>query len=236
VPPSARLPLAAVTLLVLLSGLVAWLVGERRPGPGSAETDSAPIVTIAPETSSPPEQGPPAASSLVLPPPPATGPPFAGQGAREPRRRLPEVESYALESGPFPSPEATDRVEDEINRLGYSTIRFRKQDAPRVHLVTLTGFPTLDEARRVATDLGRGVAVENSGEPEVLLDQLPSLTDAITAARLLQTQGYEVRVTEAVSPPLYHLRYGRFGNRGQAEALRDELSASGIKSRVVRLR
>jgi len=69
------------------------------------------------------------------------------------------------------------------------------------------------------------------------VDRLPSLGEAIAAARPLRARGFEVRVSEALSQAaIYFLRYGQFSTRAQAQALRNELARGGIKSRVVKVR
>jgi hypothetical protein len=221
----------AATLAVLVGTLATWLLLRAGPPPGAPDGvpgGATPVVTIAP-------QPVPASPEGAAPP---TGP--GGTPLRVPRestRRPGPAERYVLESGPFASPEAADRVEDELNRRGHATVRFRKPDAPQLHTVSLTGFLSIEEARRAATQVGRGTPVQTATGPEVLLDRLPILGMAIAAARDLRAQGHKVRVSEAPSPALlYHVRYGSFPDSRPAEAVRDELARDGIKSRVVRVR
>ncbi len=146
-------------------------------------------------------------------------------------------ENYVLESGPFTSLEAADRLEDQLNHLGYATTRFRKQDVTRLYVVTATGFASPEEAEHAARQLGRGTVVKAGGGAEVRVDRLPSLGEAIAVARPLRARGIEVRVSEGVSPTvIYHVRYGRFAKRADAEARSRDLTRSGVKSRVVKTR
>ncbi|MBI2467537.1 MAG: SPOR domain-containing protein [Candidatus Rokubacteria bacterium] len=126
----------------------------------------------------------------------------------------PPNERYALESGPFTSGEAADRLEDQLNRLGYATVRFRKQATMRLFVVAATGFDSREEARRAAAELGRGTVIETGDGPEVLLDRLPWLGEAVAAARPLRARGFEVRVEAETGPAvIYHIRYGQFGSK-----------------------
>lgn len=162
----------------------------------------------------------------------------AARARRDSPARAPDTsEKYVLESGPFTALEAADRLEDQLNHLGYATTRFRKQDVTRLYVVTATGFASPDEAERAARQLGRGAVVRAGGAPEVRVDRLPSLGEAIAVARPLRARGIEVRVSEGVSPTVvYHIRYGRFGKRADAETLSRDLARSGVKSRVVQIR
>lgn len=209
---STRVTLASVSVLALLV-IIAWLLTLRTDGVSPVS----PVLLT--ELAGPVEAT--AASSR-------RDPPAGAPGASE---------KYVLESGPFTSIEAADRLEDQLNHLGYATTRFRKQDVTRLYVVTATGFASSDEAERAARQLGRGAVVKAGGAPEVRVDRLPSLGEAIAVARPLRARGIEVRVSEGVSPTvIYHIRYGRFGKRADAEALSRDLARSGVKSRVVKVR
>jgi hypothetical protein len=59
----------------------------------------------------------------------------------------------------------------------------------------------------------------------------------VAAARPLRARGFEVRVSEALAPSgEYHLRYGQFTRRADAQAYREALARRGIASRVVKVR
>ena len=230
-----HVPLAAASVVVL-AVLITWLLADRLAGPWPRWRGLAappPSVVAVPATSEAPdraasvERGPRsgqvdmAVASISLTPRPPALPP----------------ERYALESGPFPAGEAVDRLEGELNRLGHSTIRFRKEDTAQVFVVTATGFATVDEARQAARDLGRGTVVEEGGVPEVVLGRHPSLAAAVAAARPIRARGFEVRVNEALAPNgQYHIRYGQFVRRADAQAYREALARRGIVSRVVKVR
>ena len=174
---------------------------------------------------------------------PADRPPGAGARGRRPpvsRGAAPTgagPERYALESGPFVPGETADRLEGELNRLGHSTVRFRKEDTARLFVVTATGFASSDEARQTVRELGRGTVVEEAGIAEIVLGRHPSLAEAVAAARPLRARGFEVRVNEALVPSgQYHIRYGQFARRADAQAYREALARRGIGSRVVKVR
>jgi hypothetical protein len=227
-----HVPLAAASVVVLAAA-IAWLLVARLGGPWprwrGLATPPASVATV-PEVAggaAPPERAPgpgepesPVAPVAVTPLPPPPSP-----------------ERYALESGPFPPGEASDRLEAELNRLGHATVRFRKEDTTRLFVVTATGFASADEARQAAQELGRGTIVEEAGVPEVVLGRHASLAAAVAAARPVRARGFEVRVSEALAPSAqYHIRYGQFARRADAQAYREALARRGIVSRVVKVR
>lgn len=218
VPRYTHVPLA-VGSVVLLLVTIGWLLALRGDGVWS------PAVRLA--TPTPP----------VVAIPPSVGSPAPAAASRPSPRTADPAERYALESGPFATTEAADRFEDQVNRLGHATIRFRKQDVTRLYVVAATGFASTAEAQAATRQLGRGTVVETTGAAEVLLDRLPSLGDAIAASRPLRAQGFEVQVREAVSPaPIYYVRFGRFPRRADAGALAREAAREGVRSRVTRVR
>jgi hypothetical protein len=215
----------------VLAIVILWLLFDRMGGPWprwlSLATPTPAAVPDAVSGGTPPGQTPgPAppgapAASVALPPRPPGPPP----------------ERYALESGPFVPGDAADRLEAELNRLGHSTVRFRKEDTARLFVVTATGFASAEEARQVVRELGRGTVVEEAGIAEIVLGRHPSLAEAVAAARPLRTGGLEVRVNEALVPSSrYHIRYGQFARRADAQAYREALARRGIGSRVVKVR
>ena len=230
-----HVPLAAASVVVL-AAVIAWLLVDRLAGPWPRwrgltmprprSWRSRPARTPA-RARRPPSGAPgpgqpeaPASAAPAVPPPP-----------------VPAPERYALESGPFPAGEAADRLEAELNRLGHATVRFRKEDTARLFVVTATGFASADEARQAVREIGRGTVVEEAGNPEVILGRHPSLAAAVAAARPLRARGFEVRVSEALAPSgQYHLRYGQFARRADAQAYREALARRGIVSRVVKVR
>jgi hypothetical protein len=219
---------APVALLAALAALAAlgWLAWSR-PGllpPGWPFRAPPPaVVDLPPAPASPRAAGPEPAVSAASP---AGVRPAAGQS----------VERWALEAGPFPSAAAADVVEVELNRLGHGTVRFRRQDAARLFVVTLPALASLDEARRLVQQLGRGTIVQQGESVEVRIGQHATLGDAVAEARPLRLRGLEVRVTEALTPStVYHVRSAPLPGRAEAQALRDTLARLGIAGQVVKI-
>lgn len=228
-----HVPLAAASVVVL-AVVIAWLLVDRLAGPWprwrtlTTPTPSVVAIPTSPDSGSGPTS---AEGSPETPPPPASPAPVV------PRAPAPTPERYALESGPFAPGEAADRLESELNRLGHATVRFRKEDTARLFVVTATGFLSSDEARQAVRELGRGTVVEEAGVAEVVVGRHPSLAEAVAAARPLRARGFEVRVSEALAPgSQYHIRYGQFARRADAQAYREALADRGIRSRVVKVR
>ena len=226
-----HVPLAAASV-VLLAVVIAWLLVDRLVGPWprwrglSLPPPSIVAVPAAPDTDG--------AVPTERAPGPGQPEPAPGLVARPP---APTPERWALESGPFPAGPAADELEAELNRLGHATVRFRKEDTATLFVVTATGFASADEARQAVREIGRGTIVEEAGTSEVVLGRHTSLAAAVAAARPLRARGFEVRVSEALAPSgQYHLRYGQFARRADAQAYREALARRGIASRVVKVR
>jgi SPOR domain len=223
-----HVPLGAASV-VLLAAVIAWLLVDR-PWPRWRGLSS-PLPTVVAVPAVPdaadgvPSERAPGPGQPEPPPAPVARPP------------APTPERWALESGPFHAGEAMDKLEAELNGLGHATVRFRKEDTATLFVVTATGFASADEARQAVREIGRGTIVEEAGTSEVILGRHTSLAAAVAAARPLRARGFEVRVSEALAPSgEYHLRYGQFTRRADAQAYREALARRGIASRVVKVR
>jgi SPOR domain len=227
-----HVPLAAASV-VLLAAVIAWLLVDRLAGPWPrwrGLSSPPPAVVTVPAV---PDAADGAVPSERAPRPGQPEPPPAPV-ARPP---APTPERWVLESGPFLAGETMDKLEAELNRLGHATVRFRKEDTATLFVVTATGFASADEARQAVREIGRGTIVEEAGASEVILGRHASLAAAVAAARPLRARGFEVRVSEALAPSgQYHLRYGQFARRADAQAYREALARRGIASRVVKVR
>lgn len=223
-----HVPLAAASV-VLLAAVIAWLLVDR-PWPRWRGLSSPPPAVVAvpavPDAADGvPSERAPGPGQPEPPPAPVARPP------------APTPERWVLESGPFLAGEPMDKLEAELNRLGHATVRFRKEDTATLFVVTATGFASADEARQAVREIGRGTIVEEAGASEVILGRHASLAAAVAAARPLRARGFEVRVSEALAPSgQYHLRYGQFTRRADAQAYREALARRGIASRVVKVR
>jgi hypothetical protein len=221
-----HVPLAVLSLVVLVA-VIAGLLAHRLGGPWSSwwplSRPMPSVVAILAE----PEAAPGSQAD-------SEGVAAATVGALLRPRPAPP---FALESGPLPSHQAADDVEAELNRLGHVTVRFLKEDTARVFVVTAGGFASAEEAHRAARELGRGRVVDAAGVSEVVLGRYPALAEAVAAARPLRLRGLEVRVSEAVATTaLYHIRYGQFARRDDAQAYLEALERRGIRGRIVKVR
>ncbi|MBI2460034.1 MAG: hypothetical protein HYV61_00625 [Candidatus Rokubacteria bacterium] len=217
------LGLAVVALLVLLvvAGLGRRLDGVFRPSPPRV------LLPAPAEVAVPPQAPTPATGPATDRPAAPGGPPAEGDAS---------AARYALEAGPFLAAEAADRMEELLNRLGYATIRFRKQEVTRHYRVTVEGLDSLDGAKRVVAALGRGTIVEApGGGGHVEVTKAASLREAVVAGRALKERGYEIRIVSTESPTtIYHVRYGQFLSEDEARGRGRELEHLGVESRVVR--
>jgi flagellar motor switch protein FliN/FliY len=208
----------------------AFRIAAPVPAAVTLATAASPAAAAPVEAVPVPETAPPA------PPPPPPAPDIAPVAPPPPAPVAP-AERYALESGPFVSAEAADRIEDQLNHLGYATVRFRKQEVRRLYLVSVVGLPSTRDARRAAGEIGRGTVVEGEEGVVVQVDRLPSLGEAVVAARLVRARGFEVRVDEDLGPAvIYHVRYGQFPSQVEAEARGEELALFGLTGHVVKVK
>ena len=242
----AHVPLGLVSVLLVVA-IIAWLLERHVDGlwdPALRIAAPVPAVVTIAAVPTPAAAAPapaPAVHDVDPPAAPAPAPHLQPEAPRVVVATAPAspepAERYVLESGPFGSAEAADRIEDQLNHLGYATVRFRKQEVRRLHIVTAAGFPSVREARRAAADLGRGTVVEGEDGVEVQVERFLSFGEAIAAARSVRGRGYEVRVDEDLSPVvIYHVRYGQFPSQAAAEARGEELALFGLPSRVVKVR
>jgi len=217
------LGLAVVTLLVLLTaaGLGRRLDGVFGPSPPRA------VLSVPAEVAAPPEAPTPATGPAANRAAAPGGPPAEGDAS---------AARYAMEAGPFLAAEAADRMEELLNRLGYATIRFRKQEVTRHYRVTVEGLDSLEGAQRVVAALGRGTVVEApGGGVHVEVTKAASLREAVVAGRALKARGLEIRIVSTESPTtIYHVRYGQFLSEDEARGRGRELEQLGVESRVVR--
>jgi hypothetical protein len=238
-----HVPLGLVSVLLVVV-LIAWLLERRVDGIFEAAlriagpvpvavTLAAPVTSVPPAVTAPPDAPRPTGpAELPLEPPPV---PVAVVPA--PAVAPLADERYVLESGPFLSAEGADRVEDQLNHLGYATVRFRKQEVRRLYVVRAVGFASVADARRALDELGRGELVEGDEGTELVVERLATLGEAIVAARPVRKRGFEVRLDDAPSPVvIYHVRYGQFASQAGAEARVEELALFGLVSRVVKVK
>ena len=69
------------------------------------------------------------------------------------------------------------------------------------------------------------------------MERLPSLGEAVVAARAVRDRGFEVRVDEDLGPAvIYHVRYGQFPSQLEAEARGEELALFGLTAHVVKVK
>jgi cell division protein FtsN len=241
-----HVPLGVVSVLLVVA-IIAWLLERRVDGVWDPALRMAAPVPVAVTLAAVPSPAPGAAEATpawpaepaapVTPPPPADPPPVATPASPPAPVVPPPAERYALESGPFLSAEAADRVEDQLNHLGYPTVRFRTQEVRPVYVVTVTGFASTRDARRVQAEIGRGTVVSGEDGVELQVDRLTALGEAIAAARPVRARGYDVRVDEDLRlTVIYHVRYGQFVTQAAAEARGEELALFGLPSRAVKIR
>jgi hypothetical protein len=232
----AHVPLGLVCLFVL-AAVIVWLLQERVDAPWSSTAliaASHQAAVMIPATPSEPSiagsSGTLGAAGSASHP---LGPTAPGQLAA---LASAEGERFALESGPFTSAESADAREEELNRLGFSTTRFRKQDLARFYVIQASGFASAEDARRAAEELGARV-VPGADGPELVLPRLASLREAVLAARALRAHGVEPRLSDEASPTvIYHIRYGQFSSAAAARSRGEELARLGLPGRVVKVR
>lgn len=220
-----------VVVFALLLALVTLQLGQRLEGVWGNSPPH--VIAPTPFQASLSSSGPAPVQSAAPQPGRA---PAAPDASTAPARRASPTPRYALEVGPFLAAEAADQMEDLLNRLGYATIRFRTREVTRHYRVSLEGYDSVETAKRVVADLGRGRVVQTpGGGAHVEVTKAASLKEAVAAGRALQRQGYQPRIVSTESPTvIYHVRYGQFVSESEARTRGRELELFGIESRVVR--
>ncbi|PYM36663.1 MAG: hypothetical protein DME15_03160 [Candidatus Rokuibacteriota bacterium] len=185
-----------------------------------------------------PESVAPAAAAQAPGPPPApevqapAAPPPAAAAAR-----------FALELGPFTKREDVERVELQLSRAGYATVRLRQRDTgAAVYAVLIEQVPSAREAQAVVATLreqGLGDAmVLGDGEPRGVRVGAPlPLRGAVQLAERVRAAGYRVRVALQPGEALtFTLRLGSFATSEEGQVTSQELTRAGLANRVVRVK
>ena len=173
--------------------------------------------------------GPPPAPEVQAPAPP---PPAAAAAAR-----------FALELGPFTKREDVERVELQLSRAGYATVRLRQRDTgAAVYAVLIEQVPSAREAQAVVATLreqGFGDAMAlGDGEPRGVRVGAPlPLRGAVQLAERVRAAGYRVRVALQPGEALtFTLRLGSFATSEEGQVTSQELTRAGLANRVVRVK
>jgi cell division protein FtsN len=148
---------------------------------------------------------------------------------------------FALEAGPFTVVADAERVELQLTRAGYQTVRFRQQTGGGVYAVLIERLAGPREAQTLlATLRERGFpdAVLAEPDPPVIRvgEPLP-LRGAVELAERLRAQGQPVRVAAQAGDAIaYVVRHGNFASREEAAARASELERLGLPLQVIQVR
>ncbi|HET7874023.1 MAG TPA: SPOR domain-containing protein [Methylomirabilota bacterium] len=253
-------------LIVLLVSLLTW--GDRflSPGPEGGIRHLLPFWAA----SRPPQEQPEPPRRLALAPPaepsqapatasveraPATPPDATAEASREqepppapadaparpPAQPQPQAR-YALDLGTFAIPEDAERVEAQLNRAGFSTVRFRQQAEARLFSVFVEPLRSAEEAQAAVERLrqegfSQAVALVRGNGLAVRVLQAVPLRTAVGAAERLKAAGHEARVTaERTRAGYITLRLGNFASRAEAEAASAQIVALGVPNEVVQIK
>ena len=155
----------------------------------------------------------------------------------------PAAARFALELGPFTKREDVERVELQLSRAGYATVRLRQRDTgAAVYAVLIERVPSAREAQAVVATLreqGFGDAmVLGDGEPRGVRVGAPlPLRGAVQLAERVRAAGYHVRVALQPGEALtFTLRLGSFATSEEGQVTSQELTRAGLANRVVRVK
>jgi len=239
-------------VLLIAAGILGWqmdFLGDvRRPVRQEARTAEPP----SPPTEAPPPSAP--AWTLTAPPiteeemartaPPAEASPTPPRAAA-PSPAGPEQPRvpgrFALELGPFSTAVEAQRVERQLNRSGYRTVRLREETEGAVFAVVIEGVGNARDASALVAALreqGVGEFVPAENEPQgVRAAPLLPLRAAVELAEGLRGRGYQVRVRAQPGKAVtFVVRHGNFATRQEAEARSRQLDALGVSSSVIESR
>jgi succinoglycan biosynthesis transport protein ExoP len=249
-----------VALLVVLAGAAAaglfasrmgWFGSETRPRDLLRQKLDAPGRPAPPATRPPAEPAPtpPAPPRESAPPPPAsslTPAPVAPLAPVPPPAVVapaPSGTRFAVEFGPFMTPEEAARIERQLSQAGYPTVRFRQQQAgTAVYAVVVEKVPSAREAQALVADLRdqgfADVTVQGDGEPLSVRVGAPlPLRGAVQLAERIRAAGHQVRVAaQPGEAATFTIRHGNFATSEEAQAKSQELARLGLANQVVRVK
>jgi cell division protein FtsN len=154
----------------------------------------------------------------------------------------PSPERYAVEIGNFVSSPDADRVEAQLNRAGFATVRFRHDAAATLYSVIVEPVAGAEEAASVVDSLRRGGfpdAVARGGRRGFSVrvgDPEPFRLAIQLASRLRQTGFQAWLAPQPGSPPRITLRHGSFATPREAEATSREVTQLGLANEVIRVK
>ncbi len=244
--------LVVVVLLLLLGGLLAWRFGFFSPAREGTVRDllrsriEQKAVGRAPEVPPAPPSAPPAAMPELSRRPEANVPvdrpaePAPKSGER-PAAPVPRAR-YALEFGPFLTPEEADGIEVRLNQAGFQTVRFSQQGASSLFGVFIERLPGPREAqilveRLSAEGFGDAVVIGAGETLSVRVGEAAPLRVAVQLAEKLRAVGHQVRVAvQAGGAATLTVRHGNFASQEEADSRSRELARRGFLNQVVRAR
>jgi tyrosine-protein kinase Etk/Wzc len=177
-----------------------------------------------------PTPGPAAAS--VPPAPVAVPAPPAAAGVR-----------FTLELGPFMTRAEVERVELQLTRAGYATVRIRRRETDAaVYAVLVERVPSAREAQAVVATLreqgfGDAVVLGDGEPPSVRVGAALPLRGAVQLAERLRAAGHRVRVAaQPGEAATFTLRLGNFATPEEGQVTSQELTRAGLANQVVRVK
>lgn len=183
------------------------------------------------ESAEPRKPEPPREPGSSAPPtkPPAVAP-SAPQGA------------FTLDFGPFATASEADEVENRLNQLGASTVRYRKRSDSALYAVKVGEFGTPAEARERMAELrlrhptlplGK-LEQDADGSFTIAVDSHFQLREAVALAEQLKAEGFAVRIKKARgAAPLFTLRLATTSDLKTAQEKSRELRNQGLPNTVV---
>lgn len=181
------------------------------------------------------------------PPPPKPKPslePGSSAPSARPRAVAPAAPqgAFTLDFGPFATASEADEVENRLNQLGASTVRYRKGSASALYALKVGEFGTPVEARERMAELrlrhptlpiGK-LEQEADGSFAIAMDSHYPLREAVTLAERLKAEGVAVRIKKARgTAPLFTLRLATPYDLKTAQEKSREFRNQGLPNAVV---
>jgi hypothetical protein len=230
-------------LLLMLPSRVALLRDTLRP-PGSrtvtwTEIQAQTPIADAPSPSGTADSSAGPRTSETAAQPPATTPasPLPAVPTEEPKS-----EAFTLDFGPFATAREADEVEDRLNQLGASTVRYRKRSDSALYAVKIGEFGTPAQARESMEQLrlryptlpiGK-LEQEADGRISIAVDARYPLREAVALAEGLRREGFQLRIkTTRGAAPLFTLRLAKSYDLKTAQEKSREFLDQGLPNVVV---
>lgn len=154
-----------------------------------------------------------------------------------------KAERYALEFENFYTDEEANRFEEDLNKKGLSTVRYRHVSTGKIYRLSIGEIQNLQEANSVSEKLKRdninGVINETGdGRYKIFLNgNFYKLKEAVDLAESIKAKGYITKIeTKTSTLPMFNIRIVGFPSYDKALEKSTEFSQNGFLNSIVKIK